>query len=438
MTKYLLCTWEGGGVIPPELGLAKRLIARGHQVRVLACPAVEEAARAAGCEFSPWVTAPKKHSLAPEEDLMRDWEFKNIFKLFAHILDVFVCGPAGKFAADTLAVLKEHPADVVLTDFIMLGAQIAAEKAGLPCAVLQPNINMRPVAGVPALGPGLMPAKGPFGRLRDRVMTGMGNRLWRKGLPAFNAARAELGLGALRDIWEQYDRATRVFVMTSKELDFLPPSGVAGLPPNMTYMGAVLDDPMWAGDAWSPPWPAENQDPIVLVGLSSTYQEQQAAMGRVVEALSGMKVRALVTLGPALASVGTEVKVTSPNVVVVKTAPHGLVLPHCAAVITHCGHGTTIRSLAAGVPLVCMPMGRDQNDTAARVVARGAGVRIKPTAGPAAIRKALETVLGDVRYAERARALRDAIAREQREIDQVALLEALAGPSRQVAVDRAS
>jgi len=151
-----------------------------------------------------------------------------------------------------------------------------------------------------------------------------------------------------------------------------------------------------------------------------------------------MKVRALVTLGPALASVGAEVKSPSPNVVVVPTAPHGLVLPHCAAAITHCGHGTTIRSLAAGVPLVCMPMGRDQNDTAARVVARGAGVRIKPTASPAAIRKALTQVLGDGRYAAGAKALREAIAREQREIDQVALLEALAPPKGQVAVDRAS
>jgi UDP:flavonoid glycosyltransferase YjiC (YdhE family) len=438
MTKFLLCTWEGGGVIPPELGLAKRLIARGHQVRVLACPAVEEAATAAGCEFSPWVTAPKKHSLSPDEDLLRDWEFKNIFALFEHALNVLVCGPAGKFAADTLAVLKHHPADVVLTDFIMLGSQIAAEKAGLPYAVLEPNINMRPVAGVPAFGPGLMPAKGPLGRLRDRIMNGLGTRMWKKGLPAFNAARAELGLAPVGDIWEQYDRATRVFVMTSPAFDFVPPEGLAGLPPNMTYVGAVLDDPVWAGQSWAPPWPAENQDPIVLVGLSSTYQEQQDAIGRVVEAVAGMKVRALVTLGPALASVGTDVKTPSPNVVVVPTAPHGLVLPHCAAAITHCGHGTTIRALAAGVPLVCMPMGRDQNDTAARVVARGAGVRIKPTASPAAIRKALETVLGDRRYAEGAKALRGAIAREQREIDQVALLETLAPPDRQVAVDRAS
>ena len=101
-------------------------------------------------------------------------------------------------------------------------------------------------------------------------------------------------------------------------------------------------------------------------------------------------------------------------------------LRHAAVAITHSGHGTTLRALAAGVPLVCMPMGRDQNDTAARVVYRGAGVRIKPTASPASIRNAVETVLRDLQYAAGARALRDAIAREQRETDVASLLEDIA------------
>src|SRR5436190_18170088 len=128
MTRYLLATWEGGGNLSPELGVVKKLIARGHSVRVLADPSCEKAIRAAGCEFSPWVTAPHKLSLAPEEDFLHDWTFgKNLLALFAHALEVFVCGPADKFAADTLSVLDKHPVDVVLTDFIMLGAQMAAE-----------------------------------------------------------------------------------------------------------------------------------------------------------------------------------------------------------------------------------------------------------------------------------------------------------------------
>lgn len=419
MTRYLLATWEGGGNLPPELGLARRLIAKNHSVRVLACPAVEDAARASGCEFSPWVTAPHKASLAPEDDFMRDWEFKNLFKLFEHALKVFVAEPAERYARDLLTTLEAHPADAVLTDTYLFGAQIGAQAARLPQAVLVPNIYMRPSRGVPAFGPGLLPAKGPLGRLRDRILTAFGTRLWRKGLPAINRARAAHGLAPLDDIWNQLDAAERVLVLTSQSFDFAPPE----LPANVRYVGPGLDDPTWAGTDWTPPWPASNADPLVLVGLSSTYQHQQDAIGRVAVALAGLPVRALVTMGPALA--GSPVSSPAPNVVIVPTAPHAVVLQHAAAAITHCGHGTTLRALAAGVPLVCMPMGRDQNDTAARVVARGAGVRIKPTAPAAAIRRAVQTVLAEPRFATGARALRDAIAREATEVDPIALIEQL-------------
>jgi UDP:flavonoid glycosyltransferase YjiC (YdhE family) len=49
MTRYLLATWEGGGNVGPELAIAKRLTARGHEVRVIGDPASERAVRAAGC-----------------------------------------------------------------------------------------------------------------------------------------------------------------------------------------------------------------------------------------------------------------------------------------------------------------------------------------------------------------------------------------------------
>jgi ribonuclease BN (tRNA processing enzyme) len=44
--RYLLVTWDGGGVLPPELGVARRLIARGHSVRMLADPTAAAEARA--------------------------------------------------------------------------------------------------------------------------------------------------------------------------------------------------------------------------------------------------------------------------------------------------------------------------------------------------------------------------------------------------------
>ena len=68
------------------------------------------------------------------------------------------------------------------------------------------------------------------------------------------------------------------------------------------------------------------------------------------------------------------------------------------AVITHGGHGTVSKALALGVPLVCVPLGRDQFDIAARVAYRGAGVTVKASRPPLAFGDALRRVLGDERY----------------------------------------
>jgi UDP:flavonoid glycosyltransferase YjiC (YdhE family) len=64
-----------------------------------------------------------------------------------------------------------------------------------------------------------------------------------------------------------------------------------------------------------------------------------------------------------------------------------------------------MRSLAHGLPLVCLPMGRDQADNAARVVYHGAGLRLKPTAKAPQIRAALQQVLHQPGYRQHAQRL---------------------------------
>jgi hypothetical protein len=53
---FLFVVWEGGGNIPPILGLAKRMISRGHEVMVMSDPCNEPEARAAGCDFFPYIS----------------------------------------------------------------------------------------------------------------------------------------------------------------------------------------------------------------------------------------------------------------------------------------------------------------------------------------------------------------------------------------------
>jgi UDP:flavonoid glycosyltransferase YjiC (YdhE family) len=77
--------------------------------------------------------------------------------------------------------------------------------------------------------------------------------------------------------------------------------------------------------------------------------------------------------------------------------------------------------------MVCIPMGRDQNDTAARVVHHGAGLRLSPNASVAQIRTAVQRVLADDRFRAGASRLAAAIAQGGAGTDVVAELESLAG-----------
>jgi UDP:flavonoid glycosyltransferase YjiC (YdhE family) len=88
------------------------------------------------------------------------------------------------------------------------------------------------------------------------------------------------------------------------------------------------------------------------------------------------------------------------------------VLQHAALVVTHGGHGTVMKALAADVPMVLLPHGRDQADTAVRVTSRGAGITLKRTVTPGVIADAVRQVLWNGSYRTAAQQLGDAIRRD--------------------------
>jgi UDP:flavonoid glycosyltransferase YjiC (YdhE family) len=111
---------------------------------------------------------------------------------------------------------------------------------------------------------------------------------------------------------------------------------------------------------------------------------------------------------------------------VVSSAPHAALFPQAAAVVTHAGMGTVTRALAAGVPLVCLPLGRDQPDVAARVVHAGVGLRLRPGARPRAVRGAVERVIAEPAFRAEAERLGASIAADAAAERGVTELEALA------------
>ena len=96
--KFLFALWDGGGAVPPELGVARRLIARGHDVRIIADPTLRDQSFAIGAGFTPWNAAPHRTTGAATEDLVKDWELRNPISMLARIRDRLLAGPAGAMA----------------------------------------------------------------------------------------------------------------------------------------------------------------------------------------------------------------------------------------------------------------------------------------------------------------------------------------------------
>ena len=142
-------------------------------------------------------------------------------------------------------------------------------------------------------------------------------------------------------------------------------------------------------------------------------------MHRIVEAVGGMDIRALVTLGPSLNRDDFQ---AADNVVLEPFVQHSAVLPHAAAMVSQCGLGTLSKALRNGVPLLCMPLIADQPHNAARIVARGAGLLLRPDASAAAIRAALTRLLAEPSFREAARTLGEPMVgdrAEQRAADEL-------------------
>lgn len=132
-------------------------------------------------------------------------------------------------------------------------------------------------------------------------------------------------------------------------------------------------------------------------------------MQRIIDALTALPVNAVVTTGPTIAPRELQ---APPHVAVLPSAPHDALMRRATVVVTHAGHGTVMRALLAGAPLLCMPIGRDQNDNAARIVARGAGLALPQSASAVEIGTGLQRLLREQEFAAGAGALGRAVAAE--------------------------
>ena len=403
---FLLASWGTLGNLSPLLTAGRRLRRNGHHVRVMADPAMRAEIEAAEFEFVTWCRAPIGEAADPADfSDMQDWIRRAMFV------------PAAAYAADIQDEIGRMPTDAVLSLDILFGAALGAEASDVPFAFLSPHVSLRTLPGMPPATSGLGQPRTPQERAEvDTASAGLATAM-NASLPILNRARIELGLPVLADIMDLFDRADRLLLATSRAFDFQADS----LPDNFRYVGPLLDVPSWSkslqAKSWQAPWSAQSERPRVLVACSTGAQGQRDLFQRVLGAIGTIDIEALATTGPNL----DVAEFRAPkNVHVLRGAPHDLVMKDVSLVVSQGGHGTVTRSLVNALPQLILPMARDQAANAARVEAKGAGLRLPPMASEVEMAAAMNRLLTEPQFKEAARCVGEAITAD---IDRSSLVD---------------
>jgi UDP:flavonoid glycosyltransferase YjiC (YdhE family) len=146
--------------------------------------------------------------------------------------------------------------------------------------------------------------------------------------------------------------------------------------------------------------------PIVYVTLGTVYNRNLDVFRAVLDGLRDEALNVVVTVGKQNdpAALGPQ----PPNIHVHQYIPQELLLPHCAAVVTHGGSGSMLGALAFGLPLLIVPQGADQFYNADRIVAAGAGVQLMPDLLTAdSVRDAARSLLDDTTFEDAAQRVKN-------------------------------
>jgi UDP:flavonoid glycosyltransferase YjiC (YdhE family) len=355
------------------IALARALRVRGHDVTLQTWERWRAPIEAEGLAFTP---APE-YSAFPIDDSPLDFYEAVVYA-----------------TRDTLPFVRDMRPDVVVHDILTLGPSLAGELLDVPRATLVPHV-------FPEAGPGFPIYS--FGARLPR--TALGRSFWerahlpvRRGLQsgrlALNRTRAQVGLPPLSHTHGGTSRELAL-IASFPQLEYPRP-----WPPHARVVGPLMWEPPSEEVALPP-----GEDPLVLVAPSTSQDPNHRLLHASLRGLADAPVRVLATYNRRLPSRPLPVP---DNTLVVDWVSYARTLPHCDAIVCHAGHGTLVRALSCGVPVVACPIAGDMNENAARLAWAGAGVRLpRRFVSPRPLRHAVQHALSEPSIRLRARQLAD-------------------------------
>jgi UDP:flavonoid glycosyltransferase YjiC (YdhE family) len=322
---------------------------------------------------------------------------------------------AVKASSVTGALIEDFGPDAVVADILTVAAALAAEVHERPWATLIPHVLPTPSPGFPPYSIGARLPRTGAGRWMWQQWEPLLNGGLEQGREQLNESRARVGLPPLDHVHGGISHELAI-VATFPQLEY---------PREESEPWVKVTGPLMWEQPFGPVEPPPGDDPLVLVAPSTAQDPEHRMLRATLEGLADEPVRVLATTNRRDPPSPIDVP---QNARLVDWLSYAQTMPLCDAVILHAGHGTLVRALACGVPVVACPVAGDMNENAARVSWAGAGVALpRRLLTPRGVRLALRRLLADERFARRARELRDWAAEHDGAAGAAAEVEALAG-----------
>jgi len=351
MARLLWLNWSGGGNLPPSLGVARALSERGHEVSFAGRPEMVPRVKTAGYRAIEITEAYAQMDGYPKG---------------SHLTRM-ACYLSSPAVEDQLRriVAAEAP-DGLLIDGMFPAALMNANAFGLPHAVFVHSFVFRQLD------------------------------MWRRIFSTFSTMRQAAGFSALPSLDELWQPRDLIVSTSHKDFDREAEPGWT----NVVHVGPALEDEKFAVPT-PLPWDEDDPTPIVLVSFSTGFEQRDVAkVQRALDALADMPVHVVATTGGIVAP--NEVAAPA-NAIVLNYAAHDPILRRASLVMGHGGHGTAMRSMRYGVPMVIIPgLAGDQPYVAAAIAEWRAGLALPGDASTEQMQEAARRVLNDKNFAEAA------------------------------------
>jgi MGT family glycosyltransferase len=396
MAKILIATVPLTGHINPGLPIAKLLNLKGHDIIWYTGKDFREKIETTGARFIPFSIADEFNDHTISKKYQASDKIGALRQAIHYFKSVFYGQMISQWQ-DITNILSDFNADLIITDWMFMGAIPIAEKNNFKWVIYSNSPIFYLSEDAPAPGGGFRYSVTPFARYQNRFVNWLTTYVLFAGVKKFvNIKRAEIGLKPIKSFFLDHNVNICSLFLQFATTKFEYPRG--NLPAHAHFVGPV--PPPESSDLNFNWWPKLNEDHPVIFITQGTLDADNINKLVIpsIQALKDMDFLILVTTG----GTGTrqlKSQFNYPNVFIEDYIPYNQLMPFVDVLISNGGYGGVLNALSFGVPVIIAGNSEEKRDVASRLEYSGAGLNLKTgTPKPRQIVKAIKKILTDNSY----------------------------------------